>query len=60
MKTEHDAERGKQIIDSGRYAPPRGEYLGTIELHWGLDVFEGSPQPWIDALLAEAEEQDAC
>ena len=30
----------------------RGEYLGRIRF-WGLDVFEGSPQPWIDALMQE-------
>ena len=47
-------EDGRRIVESGRYAPKRGEYLGTIE-HWGLDVFEGSPQPWIDALLTEME-----
>jgi hypothetical protein len=50
----NDAERGKQIIDSGKHAPPRGEHLGTIA-HWGLRVYEGSPQEWKDALYAEQE-----
>lgn len=48
--------RGRTIIASGRYAPPRGKYLGRLEF-WGLDVYEGSPQAWIDALLAEAEQE---
>jgi hypothetical protein len=30
----------------------RGQFLGRLE-SWGLDVYEGSPQPWIDALIAE-------
>ena len=50
--TAHNAERGKQIVDSGRHAPPRGEHLGTIT-HWGLDVYKNSPQAWKDALAAE-------
>jgi hypothetical protein len=44
--------RGKQIFESGRYAPARGKFLGRIET-WDLDVFEGSPEPWKDALEAE-------
>jgi hypothetical protein len=50
--TGYDAERGKQIIASGKHAPERGEYLGTIA-YWGLDVYEGSPQEWKDALAQE-------
>jgi len=45
--------RGLRIIKSGKYVPPRGAHLGRIEA-WGLDVYEGSPQQWIDALLAES------
>jgi hypothetical protein len=48
----NDAERGRRIVESGKYAPPLGKYLGRIE-YWGLDVFEGSPQPWKDALAEE-------
>ena len=48
------AEQGKAIVESGKYAPPRGDYLGTIE-RWGLPVYEGSPQEWIDALYQEQE-----
>lgn len=51
-----DIARGEAIIRSGRHAPPRGEYLGTIEA-WGLPVYEGSPQEWQDALRAEQEQQ---
>lgn len=47
-----DAERGKAIVLSGKYAPERGEYLGRIEC-WGLDVYSGSPEQWKDALYAE-------
>lgn len=47
--------RGKALAESGNYLPARGEYLGTIEC-WGLDVYEGSPQEWIDALWAEARD----
>jgi hypothetical protein len=50
--TANDAERGKQIANSGKYAPPQGAYLGRIE-SWGLDVYEGSPESWKDALLDE-------
>jgi hypothetical protein len=50
--TANDAARGRELTASGKHAPPRGEYLGRIET-WGLDVFEGSPQPWIDALRQE-------
>ena len=43
--------RGKAIVESGKYLPPRGEHLGRL---WGvLDVYEGSPQPWIDLLMQE-------
>jgi hypothetical protein len=49
----NDPARGKAIADSGKYAPPRGEYLGRVE-HWGLDVYESSPQPWRDALCEES------
>jgi hypothetical protein len=44
--------RGKAIYESGKYAPKHGKLLGRIE-SWGLDVYENSPQPWIDALFAE-------
>jgi hypothetical protein len=44
--------RGKAIGESGKHLPPRGEFLGRCEA-WGLDVHEGSPQPWIDAWLSE-------
>lgn len=44
--------RGKAIAASGRYVPPRGAFLGTLET-WGLDVFDGSPPEWKSALLAE-------
>jgi hypothetical protein len=48
--------RGKAIAESGRYLPARGECLGHLE-SWGLDVYEGSPQQWKDALLAEIRDQ---
>jgi hypothetical protein len=48
--------RGKAIVESGKYAPPRGEHLGRLE-SCGLHVYEGSPQPWIDALHAEQEQE---
>jgi len=44
--------KGKAIAESGKCLKPRGEYLGTIAA-WGLPVYEGSPQEWKDALLAE-------
>jgi hypothetical protein len=44
--------RGRAIFESGKYAPKRGRFLGRLE-SWGLDVYEGSPQPWIDALNEE-------
>jgi hypothetical protein len=47
--------RGKRILESGKYAPKRGKFLGRLESQ-GLDVYEGSPQPWIDALRAEQEQ----
>ena len=54
------AQRGKQIAESGMYEPPRGEYLGTIDL-WGVDVYENAPREWIDTLFAEAAQQEtAC
>jgi hypothetical protein len=46
--------RGKRIAESGKYAPKRGQLIGRIEA-WGLDVYEGSPRSWIDALRAEQE-----
>jgi hypothetical protein len=46
--------RGKAIAESGKYAPKRGAFLGRLE-SWGLDVYENSPQAWIDALQAEQE-----
>lgn len=48
----YDARAGEAIIKSGKYLPPRGEYLGRIR-HWGLDVYENSPRPWKDALFEE-------
>lgn len=56
-RDDDPAAKGRQIVESGKYAPPRGEYLGRIEL-WGLDVFAGSPQLWIDTLLTEMEAVD--
>jgi hypothetical protein len=50
--TANDAARDKAIFESGKYTPPRGTYLSRIEA-WGLDVYEGSPQPSIDALIGE-------
>jgi hypothetical protein len=47
--------RGREIYESGKYALPRGKFLGRLESQ-GLDVFENSPQPWIDALRAEQEQ----
>lgn len=55
MNHNDAADRGKAIVESGKYAPPRGEHLGTIR-HWGLDVFEGSPQQWKSALFEEADD----
>jgi hypothetical protein len=49
----YNAERGRRIVESGKYAPPLGEYLGRIE-HWGIDVYENSPQQWKDALREES------
>jgi hypothetical protein len=46
--------KGKAIVESGKYLPPKGRLLGRIEA-WGRDVYEGSPQEWIDAWLAEVE-----
>jgi hypothetical protein len=53
--TVYDAERGRRIITSGKYAPERGEHLGTLQV-WGLDVYEDSPQHWIDTLHTEQRE----
>ena len=44
--------RGKAVLESGKYAPKRGKLLGRLE-SWGLDVYEGSPQAWKDALRQE-------
>jgi hypothetical protein len=44
--------KGKALAQSGKYLPSRGELLGRIEA-WGLDVYEGSPQEWKEALFAE-------
>jgi hypothetical protein len=44
--------RGKAVAESGKYVPRRGPLLGRLE-SWGLDVYENSPQQWIDALTAE-------
>jgi hypothetical protein len=52
--TDNDIARGESLSRSGKYAPPRGDYLGTIT-HWGLDVYEGSPQEWKDALAQEID-----
>ena len=46
--------RGDTLARSGKYAPPRGEYLGTITA-WGLKVYERSPQQWKDALAQELD-----
>lgn len=52
--TDELAERGCRIVESGKYAPRQGEYLGRIDF-WGVDVYEGSPQPLIAALIEEAQ-----
>jgi hypothetical protein len=52
MTDRNDVERGRQIIATGKYAPERGEYPGTIA-YWGVDVYEGSRQEWKDALAQE-------
>jgi hypothetical protein len=49
--------RGREIYASGKYAPKRGAFLGRIQA-WGLDVYEGSPQTWKDALFAEWDQAD--
>lgn len=54
MSGADDIARGETIVRSGKHAPPRGEYLGTITA-WGLDVYEGSPQEWKDVLRQEQE-----
>jgi hypothetical protein len=46
--------RGREIFESGKYAAPRGKFLGRLE-SWGLDVYENSPEPWKQALEAEHE-----
>jgi len=53
------AERGRKIVEDGKYAPPLGKWLGRIE-YWGLDVFENSPQPFKDALLTEFRRDHRC
>jgi hypothetical protein len=52
MSNDDWVARGKAIAESGKYVRPRGKHLGRIE-SWGLDVYDGSPQEWKDALLAE-------
>jgi hypothetical protein len=52
MSNDDLIAKGKAIADSGKYLPPRGRLLGRLK-SWGLDVCEGSPQPWIDALMQE-------
>ena len=54
MSDDDLVARGKAIAESGKYAPRRGEFLGRIEA-WGLDVYEGSPQGWKDALAKELD-----
>jgi hypothetical protein len=49
--------RGKAIAESGKYTP-RGAFLGRLQ-SWGLDVYEGSPQEWKNALFAEWDGNDA-
>jgi hypothetical protein len=49
--------RGKAIVQSGRHAPARGEHLGR--LYGVLDVYEGSPQPWKDALAHQEQQHGA-
>jgi hypothetical protein len=44
--------RGRALAESGKYLPPRGEYLGRLQ-SWGLDVCEGSPPEWVGALMQE-------
>jgi len=44
--------RGKALAKSGKYARPRGEYLGRLD-RCALNVYQGSPQEWIDALMAD-------
>jgi hypothetical protein len=56
MDTADLIARGETICRSGKHAPPRGHYLGTIE-YWRLDVYEGSPQQGQDALRAEQEQR---
>lgn len=34
--------RGRRIVESGKYATPRGKYLGRIE-HWGLEIPPDEP-----------------
>jgi hypothetical protein len=57
MSDDDLTAKGKAIAESGNYLPARGELLGRIEA-WCLDVYEGSPQEWIDALFAEAVAQE--
>ena len=51
MNNDERVARGKAIVQSGRHLPPRSEYQGR--LYGVLDVYEGSPQEWIDALRQE-------
>jgi hypothetical protein len=41
--------KGKTLFESGAYATPMGAHIGVIK-RYGLDVYEGSPQQWKDAL----------
>jgi hypothetical protein len=50
--TDDLVARGKAIAETREHDPPRGEYLGRLE-SWGLDVYDGSPKPWIDAWIKE-------
>jgi hypothetical protein len=43
--------RVRALAESGKYDPPRGKLLGR--LRGLLDVYEGSPPMWIDALAAQ-------
>jgi hypothetical protein len=43
---------GKEIFESGKYAPKGGELLGRLD-SWGLDIYERSPKEWIDAWVKE-------
>ncbi|HKH51844.1 MAG TPA: hypothetical protein VKA77_08635 [Mycobacterium sp.] len=57
MNRDELIAKGKQVVESGRYAPKRGELLGRLEL-WGVDVYEGSPQEWKTALAREIADRE--